>query len=278
MPSLKELKLRINSVKSTKKITKVMKMVAAAKLKKAQKRSSDAQPYASAIKELLQKVKSSVPSHDLPALLENTENKIHLLFVVASDKGLCGGYNTAIIKLVKEYIINLDDECQVKIVCIGSKAQALLKRNHGESIIHVVEKIQVTYDDVSVLMNKVIANEHFDVAKIFYTKFVSSISQVPTIEQIAPFDSDDNESYECECEPDQMTILSSLIIDNLSAQLYRAIADSQASEYMLRMLAMDSATRNADDMIRRLTLYYNRSRQAAITKELIEIISGAEAL
>ena len=280
MSSLKELKLRISSVKSTKKITKVMKMVAAAKLKKAQKHSQDAEPYALAINDLLNKILSTVPDHELPELLrDTTSNRTHLLFVIASDKGLCGGYNTAVIKLVKHYIMDLESHCTVKIVCIGHKAKSLLKTNYGDKIIHSVEKMQVSYEEAYALISQVIAEHKFDVAKVFYTNFVSSISQVPQDEQLIPFvKKEDSVSYECQYEPDKMSILSSLVMDNIAAQLYKALANSQASEYMLRMLAMDSATRNADSMIRQLTLCYNRSRQAAITNELIEIISGAEAV
>lgn len=281
MASLKELRVRINSVKSTKKITQVMKMIAAAKLKKAQKRAIDARPCAIESKKMINQVISTMPYDELPELLKGRGlDKIHLLFVVASDKGLCGGFNFSIIKLVKQYIqkILAKGGCQVKIICIGGKAAKLLKSSYGDYIIQSIEKMHVNYDEVSRLIGDVIANNEFDIVKVFYTKFENSMLQVPTQEQIVPFEVDEVISCEYQYESDQHHILQFLALNNLAVQLYKAMVESQASEYMLRMVAMDNATRNASDMIDRLSLYYNRSRQAAITKELIEIVSGAEVL
>ncbi len=280
MSALKELKVRINSVKSTKKITQVMKMVAASKLRKAQKRAVDATPAAIELKSLINKIISTIPENDLPPLLQGWGNtNVTLVFVIASDKGLCGAYNTNVVKIAKGYLKSvIENGGNPKIVCFGKKATDLLRTNFSKYIIKSVEKMQTDYNFLYTLISNIISENNCDAAKIFYTKFESSISQIPVEEKLLPFEKEDIRAYECKYEPNQIDVLESLLLKNIVVQIHKAIAESQASEYIARMLAMDNATRNADEMVKKLTLTYNRSRQAAITKELIEIISGAEGL
>ena len=280
MSTLKELKVRINSVKSTKKITKVMKMVAATKLRKAQKKALDAMPCSVESKNLINKIISTIPENELPKLLKgSTDTKTQLLFIIASDKGLCGRYNTSIIKLVKQHLKKIVEKgVTPKLVCIGAKAGDLLTSEFDKYIIKSVKKINVNYETANELMSSTIKEHDFDSVKIFYTKFENTMSQIPTEEQIVPFEKTSIQPYQCKYEPDQSSILNDLIVNNLAIQFYKALSDSHASEYIARMMVMDNATRNANEMIKKLTLHYNRSRQAAITTELIEIISGAEVV
>ncbi|MBQ4874613.1 MAG: ATP synthase F1 subunit gamma [Rickettsiaceae bacterium H1] len=280
MSNLKELKIRINSVKSTKKITKVMKMVAAAKLKKAQKKAFDAKSCSIESENLINKTISTIPEHELPKLITGSKStNFHLLFVITSDKGLCGGYNSNIIKIVKEYSKKITKKgIKPKLICIGKKGKESLKWELGDHIIKSVEKTSIDYKSAHELIDKIITEDKFDFAQIFYTKFESGMSQTPTEKQIIPFEKTKISPYECEYEPNKKAVLETLVKNNLAIQLYKAIVESHASEYVARMMAMDNATRNAEDMINKLALHYNRSRQAAITTELIEIISGAEAI
>ncbi len=278
MSNLKELKSRINSVISTKKITRIMKMVAAANLKKAQKKAFDSRPCSFESKNLINKIISTIPKREWPELLKgNIKSENHLLFIISSNRGLCGGYNSSIVKLAKRYLQNIE-KSEAKIVCIGKKARDLLKSEFSSCIIKYVEKINTNYKSTFELMSEVISENKFRSIQIFFTKFEGSTSQVPTKEQVIPFENIEIKPYECKYEPKQVDVLENLVKKNLSIQLYKAIVESQASEYISRMIAMDNATRNADEMIKDLTLVYNRSRQANITKELIEIVSGAEAI
>ena len=279
MTNLKELKIRINSVKSTKKITKVMQMVAGAKLKKAQKKTFDARPCATHSEILINQIISKIPTHELPELIKGkTNTNIHLLFIITSDKGLCGGYNSHITNHLKKYLKEIQKRKIVpKIICIGKKATKILKHNYEKYIIKIVEKIDVDFKAACGLIKNIIENNGFDSVSIFYTKFENSMLQIPIQKQIVPFEKKDIQNYEYKYEKNKDLILEDLIINNLAIQLYTALVESQASEHFARMMAMDNATRNSTDMINKLTLYYNRSRQSSITTELIEIISGVEA-
>lgn len=280
MSNLKELKVRINTVKSTKKITKVMKMVAAAKLRKAQKQALDIRSYSYELHRLISKMIATISANDWPRLLTGTpHSNTQVLFVIASDKGLCGGYNSYIIKQAKQFLHKvISDGDDPKIICIGKKVYDLLKGGFSTYITNYVEKFNVSYSSADELTTKAITNNDFKSLAILYTKFENNMVQTPTLEYIAPFLVEGSHGAEFECEGNKMEILNNLVLENFSVQLYRAMAESYASECVARMMAMDNATRNADEMINKLTLYYNRSRQAAITTELIEIISGAEAL
>jgi F-type H+-transporting ATPase subunit gamma len=302
MPSLKDYRDRIASVKSTKKITSAMKMVAASKLKKAQDQAEKSQPYASAMSEMMARVAANVNAGSGPELLVGTgrEDK-HILVVVTSDRGLCGGFNGNLVRLAKREIERLQGEGKsVKIVCVGRKARDLLKGEFGSEIIKefsgIGGKKKIDFaeaDEIARLILEQFNNGELDVCSLLYNEFRSVMSQKPMSQQLIPFrpveadyTADSKESAEVSdgtklfynFEPDEQEILEKLLPKNLGVQIYRALLDSAAGEQAARMTAMDNATRNAGDMIDGLTLQYNRARQAAITSELIEIISGAESL
>ena len=291
MPSLKDLRNRITSVKSTQKITKAMKMVAAAKLRKAQENAEKSRLYSEKMNEIITNLKSSITDKSsAPRLLiGNNDNKRFLCVIMTADRGLCGGFNSNICKKSKEYINNLlKENREVKIITVGSKSFDQMKRNYGNYIIDKLtfknqREIKVT--DAQKISNKIISMFHkneFDVCTIFYSKFKSVISQEPIEQQIIPVKNNNNDKItndqNYEYEPDQEEILDSLLPKNITTQIFKGLLENAASEQGARMSAMDNATRNAGDLIEKLTINYNRSRQAVITKELIEIISGAETL
>jgi len=290
MASLDDLKKRIASVKSTQKITKAMKMVAAAKLRKAQESAEKGRPYSEKMNNVILNLSSGISDKEnAPKLLAGTgEDKVHLCVVMTSDRGLCGGFNSNIIKKAKNYFSKiLDENKELKIITVGSKGNDQLKRTYGDKIIENIsfkESKNANYFDADkvgkIIIEKFEAGE-FDVCTIFYNKFKNVITQIPQAQQIIPLNNEESEnssdeSYEF--EPDEDEILSNLLPKNISTQIFKAMLENSASEQGSRMSAMDNATRNAGEMVDKLTIEYNRSRQAAITKELIEIISGAESL
>lgn len=290
MASLDDLKKRIASVKSTQKITKAMKMVAAAKLRKAQESAEKGRPYSEKMNNVILNLSSGISDKEnAPKLLAGTgQDKVHLCVVMTSDRGLCGGFNSNIIKKAKSYFSKiLDENKELKIITVGSKGNDQLKRIYGDKIIENIsfkESKNANYFDADkvgkIVIEKFEAGE-FDVCTIFYNKFKNVITQIPQAQQIIPLNDEgsensSDESYEF--EPDEDEILSNLLPKNISTQIFKAMLENSASEQGSRMSAMDNATRNAGEMVDKLTIEYNRSRQAAITKELIEIISGAESL
>ena len=291
MASLDDLKKRIASVKSTQKITKAMKMVAAAKLRKAQESAEKGRPYSEKMNNVILNLSSGISDKEnAPKLLSGTGNdKVHLCVVMTSDRGLCGGFNSNIIKKAKSYFSKiLSEGKELKIITVGSKGNDQLKRMYGDKIIENIsfkESKNANYFDADKVGKTVIdkfENSEFDICTIFYNQFKNVITQIPQAQQIIPLnseDSEDNTSEESyEFEPDEDEILSNLLPKNISTQIFKAMLENSASEQGSRMSAMDNATRNAGEMVDKLTIQYNRSRQAAITKELIEIISGAESL
>jgi F-type H+-transporting ATPase subunit gamma len=288
MPSLKDLKNRIASVKSTRKITKAMQMVAAAKLRRAQEAAEAARPYADRFAGVLAGLAAAKKdSPTAPKLLIGTgSDRVHLLVVMTSERGLCGGFNSSIVKLAKARATRLIAEGKtVKILTVGKKGRDQLRRDYGQYLtghVDMTEVKRVGYGDAQRiardLIHRFTAGE-FDVATIFFNTFKSVISQEPTETQIIPATFEgEGSSTVYDYEPGEERILSDLLPRAVATQLFSALLENGASEQGARMSAMDNATRNAGDMIDRLTIVYNRSRQAAITKELIEIISGAEAL
>ena len=291
MASLDDLKKRIASVKSTQKITKAMKMVAAAKLRRAQESAEKGRPYSEKMNNVILNLSSGISDKEnAPKLLSGTGNdKIHLCVVMTSDRGLCGGFNSNIIKKAKSYFSKiLSEGKELKIITVGSKGNDQLKRMYGDKIIENIsfkESKNANYFDADkvgkIVIDKFESSE-FDICTIFYNQFKNVITQIPKAQQIIPLNSEDSEentseeSYEF--EPDEDEILSNLLPKNISTQIFKAMLENSASEQGSRMSAMDNATRNAGEMVDKLTIQYNRSRQAAITKELIEIISGAESL
>ncbi len=295
MPSLKSLRIRINSVKSTQKITKAMKMVAVSKLRRSQERAEAARPYAERMERMVGAIAESVAgAENAPRLLAGTgADDIHLLIVTTSDRGLCGGFNSSIVRAVRGDIAKLSkDGKTVKILCLGRKGRDQLKREYGALIIDTIEDIDkgglgfVKALEIAERIGRMFDQGAFDVCTVAYNRFKSVISQEVTQQRLIPFGAADASPREeagspraiHEYEPDEQEILADLLPRNLAVQLYRALLESTASEQAARMTAMDSATRNAGEMIDKLTLHYNRTRQAAITKELIEIVTGAEAL
>ena len=291
MASLDDLKKRIASVKSTQKITKAMKMVAAAKLRKAQESAERGRPYSEKMNNIILNLSDGISDKEnAPKLLSGSGNdKVHLCVVMTSDRGLCGGFNSNIIKKAKSYFAKLSkDGKDLKIITVGSKGNDQLKRAYGEKIIANIsfkESKQANYFDADKVGKMVIEKfeaEEFDVCTIFYNQFKNVITQIPQAQQIIPLNvenSKENKSEDnYEFEPDEDEILGNLLPKNISTQLFKAMLENSASEQGSRMSAMDNATRNAGEMVDKLTIEYNRSRQAAITKELIEIISGAESL
>ena len=295
MPSLKDLRNRITSVKSTQKITKAMKMVAAAKLRKAQESAEKGRAYSEKMNQIINNLKSSInEGSSAPKLLAgNGKSNVHLCVVMTADRGLCGGFNTNICKKARDYFNRIIDEGKtLKIISVGSKGADQLKRNFKDYIIEQISYKNlktITVNEASELTSKIISmyeKEEFDVCTIFYNKFKSVISQEPQAQQIIPVENDENDSLEAsdtsdvqyEFEPEEGEILEHLLPQNITTQIFKAFLENAASEQGSRMSAMDNATRNAGDLIDKLTINYNRSRQAVITKELIEIISGAESL
>ena len=291
MASLDDLKKRISSVKSTQKITKAMKMVAAAKLRRAQESAEKGRPYSDKMNNIILNLSGGISDiENAPKLLSGTgEDKIHLCVVMTSDRGLCGGFNTNIIKKAKLYFQKILDEGKtLKIITVGTKGYDQLKRVYGDNIIERIsfkDSKNVNYFDADKVGKTVIEkfeNKEFDVCVIFYNQFKNVITQIPQEQQIIPLKTTDEETNSSddnyEFEPDEDEILSNLLPKNISTQIFKAMLENSASEQGSRMSAMDNATRNAGEMVDKLTIEYNRSRQAAITKELIEIISGAESL
>ena len=294
MPNLDDLKKRIGSVKSTEKITKAMKMVAAAKLRRAQESAESSRPYSDSMKDLIESIsKGYKPSStDRNLLTGDEKDQIHLLILFTSERGLCGGFNSIVTRTLRDKIENLIDQNKtVKIVCVGKKGYDILKRQFSEMITEVIDMRAVksiTYQDAKNISDKVVKmffDGEFDKCSIFYNEFKSVISQIPTEQQVIPIeiinDEADEEKKEesfFEFEPGESEILDEILPLNFTVQVFKALLESAASEQGARMSAMDNASRNAGDMIDNLTLFYNRSRQAVITKELIEIISGAEAV
>ncbi|MCA1244301.1 F0F1 ATP synthase subunit gamma [Stappia stellulata] len=294
MPSLKELRNRIASVKATQKITKAMQMVAAAKLRRAQEAAEAARPYAERMEAVLANLATAFEGRDdAPLLLAGTgKDDVHLLVVATAERGLCGGFNASIAKLARERAKSLLAAGKtVKIVCVGKKGFDSLKRDLGKHIVKTIELRHVkrvafeNADEIGTLVRQMFDDGEFDVCTLFYARFQSVISQVPTAQQLIPatFENAEAELPEgneavYEYEPDEGEILAELLPRNISVQIFRGLLENAASEQGARMSAMDNATRNAGEMIDKLTLSYNRQRQAQITKELIEIISGAEAL
>jgi len=290
MASLDDLKKRIASVKSTQKITKAMKMVAAAKLRRAQESAERGRPYSEKMNNIILNLSNGISDKEnAPKLLSGTgENKVHLCVVMTSDRGLCGGFNSNIIKKAKSYFSKiLNEGKQLKIITVGSKGNDQLKRVYGDKIIENIsfkESKNANYFDADkvgrIIIEKFEAGE-FDICTIFYNQFKNVITQLPQAQQIIPLNNkeeENNSGGSYEFEPDEDEILSNLLPKNISTQIFKAMLENSASEQGSRMSAMDNATRNAGEMVDKLTIEYNRSRQAAITKELIEIISGAESL
>ena len=291
MASLDDLKKRIMSVKSTQKITKAMKMVAAAKLKRAQESAEKGRPYSEKMNNIILNLSLGIADKEsAPKLLSGSgKNQIHLCVVMTSDRGLCGGFNANIIKKAKNYFSDVTKEGkEIKIITVGSKGNDQLKRLYGDKIIENIsfkESKNANFFDAEKVGKIIIEKfdeEEFDICTIFFNQFKNVITQIPQAQQIIPLNAVNenqenlNESYEF--EPDEDEILNNLLPKNISTQIFKAMLENSASEQGARMSAMDNATRNAGEMVDKLTIEYNRSRQAAITKELIEIISGAESL
>ena len=291
MPSLKDLKIRINTVKSTQKITSAMKMVASAKLKRAQEKAESGRPYATKMSSIVSTLASKVNSESGPKLLfGNNENNRVLLVAISADRGLCGGFNNNISKEIRKRVNDLEKgNKEVKLILVGRKVGTVLKREMGDRIIGSFTGIQgdnLSFSKISPITLQIISlfeDDKIDFVEMYYNRFSSVISQVVTKKQLIPADvntetPDNDEESTYEYEPEEEMILDHLLPRNLSTQIYSALLDSSAGELAARMTAMDNATRNAGELIDRLTLEYNRTRQAFITKELIEIISGAEAV
>ena len=289
MPSLKDLKNRISSVKSTQKITSAMKMVAAAKLRRAQDQALASRPYTSLMDKIVSKISSKAGGTSIDLLTGKTENKTQLLVVFSADRGLCGGFNGSITRNVRKEVYNLQkDGKNVKLLMVGKKSADSLNREYGNLFIDKIEgkSAKPNYADAEVLAAKIIKlfeNGEFGVCRVIYNKFVSAIAQEVTYKSLIPAEiqineEDHNDTSVYEFEPSEEEILTDLLPRNLATQLFSSQIESTASELAARMTAMDNATRNAGEMIDKLTLQYNRTRQAVITSELIEIISGAEAL
>ena len=290
MPSLKDLKNRIESVKSTRKITKAMQMVAAAKLRRAQEAAEASRPYTERFNAVLGGLASSVGgSGSAPKLLSGTgSDNVHLLLVMTAERGLCGGFNSSIAKLARQHANELISAGKtVKIVTVGKKGRDVIRRDLGPYFIDHVDMTEVKrvgYGDARSIAQDLLARfdgGEFDVATLFFSEFVNVVTQIPTAQQIIPaaYEAADDESAAFyDYEPDEATILADLLPRGVATQIFAALLENGASEQGARMSAMDNATRNSGDMIDKLTIEYNRSRQAVITNELIEIISGAEAL
>jgi F-type H+-transporting ATPase subunit gamma len=306
MPNLKDLRVRIDSVKSTQKITSAMKMVAAAKLRRAREQAEAARPYSERMDRMLASLYEGLPAGTGgPELLAGRgRDDVHLIVVLTSDRGLCGGFNSSIVRGALQIIRRLlDDGKEVKVLCVGRKGRDILRRNFRSLILDTFEDVgrkALSFADATMVGDRVLnmfASGEFDVCTIIYNRFQSAMTQIVTPQQLIPFQAsgkihangadgknssevtqDESQKAVYEFEPDEQEILEDLLPRNLSIQLFRALLENAASEQGARMTAMDNATRNAGEMIDDLTVTYNRTRQAFITKELIEIISGAEAL
>ena len=294
MPSLKDLRLKIVSVKSTRKITSAMKMVAASKLRRAQTAAEAARPFAERMERMLGTLAASLAGQSgAPRMLTGTgADKVHLIVAVTADRGLCGGFNATIVRATKHLAADLLKQGKIiKIMPVGRKAREQLRREYGQYMIEGFEQLGrkgvvfAEADDVASKIATMFDADEFDVCTVIYNRFKSAIAQEVTRQQVIPFPlpdqavkADAGAKAIYEFEPDEEEILAELLPRNLATQVFRALLESQASEQGARMTAMDNATRNAGDMINALAIKYNRSRQAQITKELIEIISGAEAL
>ena len=291
MPNLKDLKNRIESVKNTRKITKAMQMVAAAKLRRAQDAAEASRPYSERFNSVLASLAASVGSSEsAPLLLRGTgKQDVHMLVVMTAERGLCGGFNSSIAKLARSHAAKLKENGkQVKIITVGKKGRDAIKRDLGEYFIEHVDLSEfksIKYVNAQSIAKALLSrfdDNEYDVATIFYSKFVNVVTQIPTVQQIIPATFDDQSSASdktiYDYEPDEETILADLLPRGVATQIFSALLENGASEQGARMSAMDNATRNAGDMIDKLTIEFNRSRQAVITNELIEIISGAEAL
>jgi F-type H+-transporting ATPase subunit gamma len=296
MPTLKELRVRIRSVRSTQKITAAMKMVAASRLRRAQEQAEAARPYAQRMEQVLASLAGRMAGQPgAPPLLAGTgKDDVHLLVVATSDRGLAGGFNATILREARRRIRELDNEGKtVKILTIGRKGRDSLRRDYGRLIHDSLTEIgrrRVSFDEARDIAGRILAlfeAGEFDVCTIIFNRFRSAITQIVTVQQLVPFAAPQVAEEEpagdgvpaiYEFEPSEEEILAELLPNNLAVQIYTALLENAASEQGARMTAMDNATRNAGDMIDRLTMNYNRTRQAVITKELIEIISGAEAL
>jgi F-type H+-transporting ATPase subunit gamma len=291
MASLKDMRVRIASTKATQKITKAMQMVAASKLRRAQNAAEAARPYAEKMDAVISNIANAAAgSPGAPALLAGTGNdQVHLLLVCTGERGLSGAFNSSIVRLAREHALSLMSQGkEVKFFCVGRKGFEQLRRNFEKQIVENVELRsvrQLGFVNAEDIARKVIARfeaGEFDVCTLFYSRFKSVIAQVPTAQQIIPLVMESaanaGPATAYEYEPEEDEILTGLLPRNLAVQIFRALLENNASFYGAQMSAMDNATRNAGDMIRKQTLIYNRTRQAMITKELIEIISGAEAL
>ena len=303
MSNLKDLKVRINSVKSTQKITSAMKMVAAAKLRRAQEGAEAARPFASRMERMVAAVGDSIAGIDgAPKMLAGTgKQDTHLIVACTADRGLCGGFNSSIAREVRKMVINLKAEGKtVKILCIGRKGRDNLKRDYESNIIDTIEgigKSSVEYTEATDVADRITAmfdEDDFDICTIVFNCFQSAMTQIPTAQQLIPFAApeaeeekngetapkatDEGPSPIFIFEPEEQDILSELLPRNIGVQIFQALLESAASEHGARMTSMDNATRNAGEMIDKLSIIYNRTRQAAITTELVEIVSGAEAL
>ena len=293
MPSLDDLKKRIKSVKSTQKITKAMKMVAAAKLRKAQENAEKGRPYSQKMQNIILNLTKSISDpENAPKLLVGTgKDKTYLCVVLTADRGLCGGFNSNICKLAKSNFKKILGEGKnLKIITVGSKGLDQIKREYGKYIVKKFsfkEKKQISFNEADLIGKEIINlfdKEEFDICQLFYNNFKNVITQIPQAQQIIPAikkdssDKQEKNSTYYEFEPEEDEILEDLLPKNISTQLFKAFLENAASEQGSRMTAMDNATRNAGDLVDKLTINYNRSRQASITKELIEIISGAESL
>tara|TARA_B100000282_G_scaffold202758_1_gene148637 strand:- start:171 stop:1055 length:885 start_codon:yes stop_codon:yes gene_type:complete len=294
MPSLDDLKKRITSVKSTQKITKAMKMVATAKLRKAQENAERGRPYSDRMNNIILNLSSGITDKDNSSklLVGTGKDETHLCVVLTADRGLCGGFNTNIIKKAKNFFEKINKEGKIlKIITVGMKGYDQLKRNYKENIIEKIsfkDSKNVNYfdaDKVGKLVLEMFKKEEFDVCSIFYNRFKNVMTQIPQKQQIIPLEAEEVEKENSikdetiyEFEPDEDEILNNLLPKNISTQIFKAMLENSASEQGSRMTAMDNATRNAGELVDKLSIEYNRSRQAAITKELIEIISGAESL
>jgi F-type H+-transporting ATPase subunit gamma len=292
MPSLDDLKKRIKSVKSTQKITKAMKMVAAAKLRKAQESAEKGRPYSQKMQNIILNLTKSISDpQNAPKLLTGTgQDKIHLCVVLTADRGLCGGFNSNICKLAKTNFKKiLSEGKELKIITVGIKGLDQIRREYGKYVIKKFSfknKKKITFNEAEIIGNEIIKlfnEEQFDKCTLFYNNFKNVMTQIPQAQQIIPAEQNmakenDVNSLSYEFEPEEDEILEDLLPKNISTQVFKAFLENAASEQGSRMTAMDSATRNAGDLVDKLTINYNRSRQASITKELIEIISGAESL
>ena len=291
MPSLKDLKNRIGSVKSTRKITKAMQMVAASKLRRAQTAAEAARPYATKMDAVIGNIAAAAAgSPGAPALLAGTgKDQVHLLLVCTGERGLCGAFNSAIVRLAREHALSLIAQGkEVKFFCVGRKGYEQLRRTFEKQIVEHLDLRsvrQLGFVNAEDIAKKVLARfdaGEFDVCTLFYSQFKSVIAQIPTAQQVIPLvvegNSGNGAAASYEYEPEEDEILTRLLPRNVAVQIFRALLENNASFYGSQMSAMDNATRNAGEMIRKQTLVYNRTRQAQITKELIEIISGAEAV